>query len=451
VPLIVPERRSNSLVIHARKQDIETILQLIAKLDVDIYGGQRVFIYFVEYSKAKDLTATLEAIYGRAPAPGVRAPGAPPGAVPLGTQSPVGSQAPYTSSSPTPRLGTGALEGEGGQAQADLRFIADEVTNAIIVTTYPRRWKDIGETIRTLDRLARQVLIEVLIAEVVLSDDTKLGIEWALRSGKFTLTNTQNAGGALPSLPPSSIIPGGGGLGGGTALLSGFNMFTFGAGEFIAALNALASENKVNVLSNPSIMTSENKKAIINVSQSVPIVTSQQVPVSAGGSTGNSITQTVEYKDAGIILTVTPRIGEKGTVALEIKQEVNDVGAPEPPPINSPRFTKREAETSVVLLNNQTLVLAGLIQSRRSFIRTGIPFLSRIPVLGYLFGSTEEKIEKTELLLLITPRVIGTALDAARLTEQMRKVTPELEQSFKLAPPRPPVTATPPPMPPPPR
>jgi general secretion pathway protein D len=223
-------------------------------------------------------------------------------------------------------------------------------------------------------------------------------------------------------------------------------MFTFAANEFIAALNALATENKVNVLSSPSIMTSENKKAVINVSTSVPIVTSQQVPVSAGGSTGNSITQTVEYKDAGIILTVTPRIGEHGTVALDVKQEVNDVGANEPPPINSPRFRKREAETSVVLLNNQTLVLGGLIQSKRSLIRSGIPFLSRIPVLGYLFGSTEELIEKTELLLLITPRVIGTALDAARVTDQMRKVTPELERSFKLAPSRPPATATPPPM-----
>jgi general secretion pathway protein D len=146
----------------------------------------------------------------------------------------------------------------------------------------------------------------------------------------------------------------------------------------IAALNALATENKVNILSNPSIMTSENKKAVINVSTSVPIVTSQQVPVAAGGATGNSITQAVEYKDASIILTVTPRIGEQGPVSLDVKQEVNDVGENEPPPINSPRFRKREAETSVVLLNNQTPVLGGLIQNKRARIRTGIPFLNRM-------------------------------------------------------------------------
>jgi general secretion pathway protein D len=98
----------------------------------------------------------------------------------------------------------------------------------------------------------------------------------------------------------------------------------------------------------------------------------------------------------------------------------------------------------VVLLNNQTLVLGGLIQTTRTFVKIGIPYLNRIPVLGYLFGSTEERLEKRELLLLITPRVVGTAVDAARVTEQMRNVTPELEQSFRLAPKVPPHTATPP-------
>ena len=184
-------------------------------------------------------------------------------------------------------------------------------------------------------------------------------------------------------------------------------------------------------------MTAENRKAVINVSTSVPIVTGQQVPVATGGTTGNSITQQVEYRDAGIILTVTPRIGEQGTVALDVKQEVNEVGAAEPPPINSPRFTKREAETSVVLMNNQTLVLGGLIQNKRTVTRTGIPLLNRIPILGLLFGATEEKIEKTELLLLITPRVVGTALDAARITNEMRRATPDLKESIRQSP-RPP-------------
>jgi type II secretory pathway component GspD/PulD (secretin) len=125
--------------------------------------------------------------------------------------------------------------------------------------------------------------------------------------------------GAGPSLPPPGLIPGGGSLGG-----------------------ALATENKVNVLSSPSIRTSENKKAVLT------------------------------------------QIGEQGTVSLDVKEEVNDVREAELSPINSPRIKNREADTSVVPLKNQTLVLGGLIQSKRAFIRTGIPFLNRIPVLGYL-------------------------------------------------------------------
>ena len=451
-PLIVPERRSNSLVIHARKQDMEIIRRLIEKLDVDIYGGQRVFIYFAENTKARDLATTLDAIYGR----GDRGPAitgtqqslvgtssisglsssysgrtAAPTLLPsplLPSPAPFSSTAPRAAGAPT---GFPGVSGEGAPPSVEIRFVADEVTNAVIVTTYPRLWKEMEETIKKLDRMPRQVLIEVLAAEVTLTDDTKLGVEWAVRSGRYDVSSSPS--GLLPGRPAQSLIP----LGGAVPL--GFNFFTFAADKFLAALNAMASENKVNVLSNPSIMTAENKKAIINVSTSVPIVTSQQVPVATGGITGNAITQTVEYKDAGIILTVTPRIGEQGTVALDVKQEVNEVGENEPPPINSPRFTKREAETSVVLLNNQTLVLGGLIQNKRTRIRIGIPWLNRIPILGYLFGSVQTTIEKTELVLLITPRVVGTAVDAARITDQMRRVTPELEQSLRGAP-RPPMT-----------
>jgi general secretion pathway protein D len=419
-PLIVADRRSNSLLVHARKPDLETIRRLVDKLDVNVYGGQRVFVYFAENTKARDLAATLDAIYGRGDRGDRGAPASGPG------QRPGLPAQPVSLSRPPGAAGPSGVTVEGVPPQAEIRLVADEVTNAIVITTYPRLWKEIEETIKQLDRMPRQVLIEVLAAEVTLTDDTKLGMEWSLRSGRFDVSSSPS--GTLPSRPSRSLIP----LGG--AVPVGLNLFTFAADRFLAALNALASENKVNVLSSPSIMTTENKKAVINVSTSVPIVTAQQVPVAAGGITGNAITQTVEYKDAGVILTVTPRIGEQGTVALDVRQEVNEVGAPEPPPINSPRFTKREAETSVVLLSNQTLVLGGLIQNRRTNIRTGIPGLSRIPILGLLFGSQEEKIEKTELVLMITPRVVGTAVEAARITEEMRRATPDLEQSIKRAP-----------------
>jgi general secretion pathway protein D len=442
-PLIVAERRSNSLVIHARKQEMETIRRLIDQLDVDLYGGQRVFIYFAENTKARDLAATLDAIYGRGSGPAVtgtqstaprvgttdRPGGPPPSTPPPPTPTPTTPRTPTTPGAPGR---AGAPLGEEGVTASEIRFIADEVTNAIIVVTFPRSWKEIEETIKKLDRMPRQVLIEVLAAEVTLDDRTSLGVAWAIRSGRFDVSSAPT--GLIPGRPPQSLIPFG------ASVLSGLNFFTFATDQFLSALNALASDNKVNVLSSPSIMTAENKKAVINVSTSVPILTAQQVPIggtTTGVTTGIVGTQSVEYRDAGIILTVTPRIGEHGTVALDVKQEVNEVGDPVPP-TNSPAFTKREAETSVVLLNNQTLVLGGLIQNRRTVVNSGIPILNKIPVLRYLFGVTQERIQKTELLLLITPRTVGTAVEAARITEEMRRITPEIQESVRRSP-RPPL------------
>jgi general secretion pathway protein D len=434
-PLIVPERRSNSLIIYARKQEMDTIRRLIEKLDADIYGGQRVYFYFVENTKAKDLAATLDAIFGRGTG---AAPTTPqqqptrPGAPGLPSQTQVQPPRPTAATAP----GVQGLLGEGVPGAAETRFIPDEVTNSIIVTTYPRVWSEIEQIIKKLDRMPRQVLIEVLAVEVTLDQSTSLGIEWAIQRGRFSgnFTSLAPSSGVsiIPGRPPqlSSLISSQSSL-----ALTGLNFFTFAANEFLLAINALATEDKVNVLSSPSIMTAENKKAVINVSRSVPILTSQQVPIggavtSTGTSTGIVGTQTVEYKDAGIVLTVTPRIGEQGTVALDVKQEVNDVGQPVPP-TQSPEFQKREAETSVVLLNNQTLVLGGLIQTRKEIVKSGIPYLNKIPVLGYLFGNTSETVKKTELILLITPRVVGTAIDATRVTDQLRRITPEIKDSIK--------------------
>ena len=433
-PLIVAYRGINVLIVHARKTELEIIRRLLNQLDVDIYGGRRIFIYYCENTKAKDLAATMNAIYGRADGAAAAPAGARPGAAPTAPPSP-----------PTPPPARPPGTAEGALAEGEVRFIADEVTNAVIVTTFPRNWPDIEDTLKKLDRMPRQVLIEVLVAEITLSDDLRLGIEWAFRTGRFDVFNAPTPPGTSSTTTtltgrPTFPIPSLATIGG---LAQGLNFFTFATDVFFTALNTLAADSKVNILSSPSILTTENKKAVINVSRSIPIVTGQQIPIAGVTTTGTTPTtptavgtQTIEYKDAGVILTVTPRIGEKGTVALDLKQEVNEVGPTITPP-GSPSFTKREAETSVVLTNNQTLALGGLIQNKRTLTRSGIPLLNRIPLLGLLFGSTEEKIEKTELLILITPRVLGTPLDAARLTEEMKRITPGIQESIRQSP-RPP-------------
>jgi general secretion pathway protein D len=437
-PLIVAERRSNSLIVHARRHELETIRRLITQLDINIYSGRRVFIYYAENAKSKDLAATLNAIYGARETVPTATPTTP------GTSRP-GALSP-TPIPPPPSAAPGAPLGGGaeGLVEGQVRFIADETTNAVIVTTFPRNWAEIEATIRQLDRMPRQVLIEVLVAEITLTDDFRFGVDWALRTPIRAAQQSINPDTPTITSPSTSLPPA-------VALAlpaAGLTAMAFQAGEFFAMLNTLAANNRVNVLSSPHVMTTENKKAVINVSDSIPIVTSQQVPI--GGTTTQTATnttsvvgtQSVEYRDAGVILTVTPRIGEKGTVALDVKQEVNDIG-PAEPPTGSRRIIKREAETSVVLVNNQTLVLGGLIRERRSVEDRGLPLLKDIPLLGYLFGAKVRTTDKTELLLVITPRVIGTPIDAARVTEDMLRTNPEAGAGMRYAP-RPPQTAPPP-------
>jgi general secretion pathway protein D len=471
-PLIVPERRSNSIIVNARKGEMETIRRVIEKIDVNVSGGRRVFVYYAENAKAKDLASTLNAIYGgreTAQTTPISTPSTQPG---RRAGEPLPPLPPPPSAAPGAPIGVT----DAPLAEGQVRFIADEVTNAIIVTTTPRQWSDIEATVKQLDRMPRQVLIEVLVAEITLNDDTRLGIDWAIRSGSFGIANananTSSGTNVLPAAPGATVGDstssnfGKPSLGIPTSPFSGpaslatffgpigagLTAFAFSSEKFLAMVNVLAAENRVNIISNPHVMTSENKKAVINVSTSVPIITGQQTstvsaPGTTNGSTNTTITQggvnqSVEYRDAGVVLTVTPRIGERGTVALDVKQEVNSVG-PAIAPTNSPSFIKREAETSVVLLNNQTLVLGGLIQDQLTKNDQGIPYLRTIPVLGYLFGFKERKIAKTELLLLITPRVIGTAVDAARITNEMRSTTPELNEAIRSAP-RSPVILPPP-------
>src|SRR5262249_18811616 len=280
-PLIVPERRSNSLIIYARKQEMETIARLIEKLDADVYGGQRIFFYFCENTKSKELAATLDAIFGRGTggASTTQQPTQRQGTTP-GLPSQPGIQTRPTTPAGTAPGGAGALLGEGIIVGAETRFIPDEVTNSIIVTTYPRIWSEIEDIIKKLDRMPRQVLIEVLAAEITLDDSTSLGIEWALRQGRFDVSfSGSGVVTGRPSLPASFGVPA---L---TGLVPGRNFFTFASEVLQLAINPLASQDKVNILSSPSVLTTENKKAVINVSKSVPVLTSQQAPLGGAVST----------------------------------------------------------------------------------------------------------------------------------------------------------------------
>ena len=442
-PLIIADKRTNVLVLSGRKSEIELAVKLASQLDVDTQANKRVFVYYVENVKSKDLAATLTEIFGK-PAEGPARPdrgnlgpypgagSAPPGVAPLVAVVATGSD-----------LEPSVVEGQ-------VKVVADEPNNALIVTTFPRNWPLIEDTIRKLDRTPKQVLIEVLVAEVALTDENRLGLEWTLRTQRDVNINgtPYNVGSVsrldvgppstLPGTTPTATLPGMPVL---VPPVAGLSFFLFETDRFLGMLNLYANYGQLNVISSPTILTSENKKAVINVSNSVPIVTQQVVSQTGVATTSttpqaaptNVLTQAVEYRDAGIVLTVTPRISDKRVVALDVKQTVNDVGDPRPPS-GSPDIIKREAETSVVLRDNQTLVLGGLIQTRRTSTKTGIPWLSKIPLIGWLFGSTADMAQRTELLLLITPRVIGDPSEGQEIYEQVRGQRPGLERDLRVHP-----------------
>ncbi|MGH7322440.1 MAG: secretin N-terminal domain-containing protein, partial [Candidatus Rokuibacteriota bacterium] len=447
-PLVLADKRTNVLVVSARRADLELISQLVSQLDVDTQANKRVFVYYVENVKAKELAVTLTEIFGK-PGEGATRPERRD----LAAEAPGYTGAPPRAPAPAPPTGTPAAppvlalgtEVEPGVVEGQVKVVADEPNNALIVTTFPRNWPLIEDTIRKLDRTPKQVLIEVLVVEITLDDDNRLGLEWTLRTQQNVKLGgqTYNVGGVsrLDVGPPAPALttPTIPGFPFTLPAVSGLSFFIFETDRFLGLLNLYANYDKLNVLSSPHILTSENKKAVINVSDSVPIVTQQTVSQTGTVTTqaqetpSNVLSQSVEYRDAGIILTVTPRISDKRVVALDVKQTVNNVGAAQAPS-GSPIIIKREAETSVVLHDNQTLVLGGLIQTRRASVRTGIPGLSRIPILGFLFGVTSERLQRTELLILITPRVIGDPTEARNLYEQIRGQRPDLQRSLETHP-----------------
>jgi general secretion pathway protein D len=450
--MILADKRTNALLVSGRRAEVDLAAKLAAQLDVDTQANKRVFVYYVENVKAKELAATLTEIFGK---PGETGPSRPERQDQGGIQGSAGQPPPAPSSPVVSVVATGT-DLEPSVVEGQVKVVADEPNNALIVTTFPRNWPLIEDTIRKLDRTPKQVLIEVLVAEVGLNDENRLGLEWTLRTQRDVSINgtPYNVGsvsrvdvGPLSPLPGSQTAPTLGGAAAAAAATApataGLSFLLFETDRFLGMLNLYANYGQLTVLSSPTIMTSENKKAVINVSNSVPIVTQQQVSASTGvGQTvpqqqqqvpSQVLTQSVEYRDAGIILTVTPRISDKRVVALDVKQTVNDVGDPRPPSL-SPDIIKREAETSVVLRDNQTLVLGGLIRSRRTSTKQGIPWLSKIPVIGFLFGATVDRIERTELLLLITPRVIGDPSEGQEILQQVRGQRPGLERDLRLHP-----------------
>lgn len=311
--------------------------------------------------------------------------------------------------------------GGGNGANNDMqnvKIIADEGNNALIIVSSSEEYAKIQKVIKELDVLPLQVLIDATIVEVALTDALQYGIQWYFNHNNGN--NTATGGGKVPmgadGISLSEI---------GTALTTGGFSYAFSSSKDVkAVLNASASNDNINVISSPSLMVLNNQEATIKVGNSVPIRTSQSTNT-ASSVNDAIITSGIQMVDTGINLSIRPRVNAGGLVLMDILQTSNkavkttaDDGTSN---IDSPTIQKREIESSVAVQSGETVVLGGLIQENNTNKEGGVPLLYQIPLLGPLFGTTERSKVKTELVVLITPRVVNSRQDASLITDEFRR------------------------------
>ena len=425
VKYIPIERLNALLVVTTQPRYLEEAKKWIERLDKGggVAGGLRFNVYQVQHGKAEKLAQLLNEVYGNKQ--GGTAPTLAPGQRPaqIATTpvpgSPVAAQTPLQSAIQS----LASFAGSGVSISKEAKIVADNENNALLILASPSDFETIQTALRQLDVARRQVSVEVLVAEVTLNDELKFGIEWFINARNNTVGALRNpAGGAgilpsiLPTTPslgaaldPRSLIP----------TSPGLQLINVLGGDIRATLQALGTDGRATVLSAPRVMVLDNEKATINVGDQISVDTGS----SSGNTTGGNVITTRQYISTGVILNVTPRINAGGRVTLDVNQEVS---TPAPTGAN-PTISTRKAQTVVTVSSGETMVLAGLISDSNIAGSSGVPLLSKIPLIGGLFGAQSLTKRRTELVLLITPTVVTNPEDARAITDEIRNKMPSLK------------------------
>ena len=432
---VIPMERMNALlVVSPRPQYLEQAKVWIDRLDRNNgKSGTRLHVYPVQNGNAEKIAALLSQVIGASPTSRGAAPTLAPGLTPATVQTGaaagpgatgagLGGALGGAAGGATTTLGsallanvpaqaapgvvaTGTGEALGLGAASTIKIIADRDNNALLIMANSAEYEKIEEAVKKLDVVPRQVLVEVTIAEVTLDGALSYGLEWFFSGNNNVTGSLFNSNGARLTTPTGPVSP-----------QLPFSAVWRGAGGNIrAVLSALASTTKVNVLSSPHLMVTDNQVAKINVGSSVPV---------QGQSTlsGTNVITSVNYVDTGVVLSVRPHINSGGLVTLEISQEVSDVQVGVTTTgLNSPTINKRSAQTTVAVQSGDTMVLGGLIKDDKNIGSSGLPFLSEIPVVGALFGAKTETKSRREMIITITPRVVNDLQQARDVTAEFRK------------------------------
>jgi general secretion pathway protein D len=412
VRLVPLERLNALLVVTPQAKYLEQARTWIERLDRAGIGGggPRLFVYQVQNGKAEQIASLLNDAFSKGKTPQKTTPAA--------TLAP-GLAAAEVKSSDTvkPETTTFRATASGGDSVAlptDVKVIADKDNNILLVLATAADYERIESALRKLDTVPRQVLIEVTIAEITLKDEFKYGLEWYFNNGARIKGQLDTGKSGIAQLVP------------------GFSYaWTSSVGDITAVLNALATDSKLKVISSPHITVSDNQTAKIKVGDRVPTISQTQSVATT--TTTSGIISSVQYVETGVQLSVTPRINAGGLVNMDISQEVSNAVANTISGIDSPTIQQRTAQSKVTIQSGETLILAGLINESQSKGSEGLPLLSRIPLLGGLFGTESWSDNRTELIILITPHVLHTTRQASEVTEEFRKRLTGLEELIKDA------------------
>ena len=422
---VIPVERLNALVVVTpRSQLLSQVETWIRRLDrpMDTLEAS-LFVYPVQNGSASNLAEMLNGLFGsgaQGSKAGVAAGSAP---VQFGTSTALGQNnqpsvggaaraTAYTTAGMTSaQPASGAIRSEASvqvkQLDGNVRVVADEKRNALLIRAPRTEYRRIEQALRELDKAPVQVLIEASIVEVSLTGNLAYGVEWFVQNN----LSRGRDGQALLNLRSNGSIG---------AIQPGFSYSILNAaGTVRATLNALAEQTKLRVLSNPTVLVLDNHNATIQIGKQQPVKSSTT-------ATGTLVTEAITYKDTGVMLSVTPSVNSGGLITMDIVQQVTDVGEVDVP-TGQRSFLTRQIQSRVAVRSGEPIVLGGMIRENETSGTSGLPLLSEVPVVGALFGKNSNNSDRTELLVLLTPRGLENddqlRAASAELRQRMRAVT----------------------------
>lgn len=421
---VFPVERLNALVVVTPRSHLLTQVETwIRRLDRPMDALESsLFVYPVQNGSAMHLAEMLNGLFGSGA--GAQGKGVASGSAPQQFGGATGLSG-TAGASGTGKSGSGAQASVGGaamqasatglgasnaptnavsQLDGNVRVVADEKRNALLIRAPRTEYRRIEKALRELDKAPTQVLIEASIVEVSLTGNLAYGVEWYVQNNM----SGGREGQALLNLRESGAIG---------AQQPGFSYTILNkAGVIRATLNALAEKSKLRVLSNPSVLVLDNHNATIQIGKQQPVKSSTS-------SSGTLITESITYKDTGVMLSVTPSVNAGGLITMDIVQQVTDVGEIDVA-TGQRNFLTRQIQSRVAVRSGEPIVLGGMIRENEASGTTGVPLLSDLPILGAMFGKNSNTSERTELLVLMTPRALED-------DDQLRSASAELRQRMR--------------------